>query len=342
MYCHHFGFHQPPFKITPDPALFFPGGNRGAVLDALIYAIGRGEGIVKVVGEVGSGKTMLCRMLEREIPDNCEVIYLANPNLSPEEILPAIAYELKLAIPLGATKPMVMHQLHDYLLAKHADNRRVVMFVEEAQGMPLATLEEIRLLSNLETAQDKLLQNRAVRPARTRCQARPARDSPAQRTHHVSLSAGAVHAPRNPRLPERAAACVRLSRSGTVHTWRDPRTHAALAGPAAPNQRAGRQGLARSVFERRRARAAGSRRARGRRQRIHGGPARLRRSSLVGVVDCLPYRRHGLRLAVAAAGRTGDRSGRPPAVVPAPGSTLARGPRRPCAIPISPACRSPR
>jgi len=158
MYCHHFGFHQTPFKITPDPALFFPGGNRGAVLDALIYAIGRGEGIIKVVGEVGSGKTMLCRMLEREIPDNCEVIYLANPNLSPEEILPAIAYELNLAIPAGATKPMVMHQLHDYLLAKHADNRRVVMFVEEAQGMPLATLEEIRLLSNLETAQDKLLQ----------------------------------------------------------------------------------------------------------------------------------------------------------------------------------------
>ncbi len=158
MYCQHFGFHKSPFKITPDPELFFPGGNRGAVLDALIYAISRGEGIVKVVGEVGSGKTMLCRMLAREIPANCEMIYLANPNLGPDEILPAIAYELKLALPPGATKPMVMHALHDYLLAKHADNRRVVMFVEEAQGMPLATLEELRLLSNLETAQDKLLQ----------------------------------------------------------------------------------------------------------------------------------------------------------------------------------------
>ncbi len=158
MYCQHFGFHKSPFKITPDPELFFPGGNRGAVLDALIYALSRGEGIVKVVGEVGSGKTMLCRMLAREIPANCEMIYLANPNLGPDEILPAIAYELKLKLPPGATKPMVMHALHDYLLAKHADNRRVVMFVEEAQGMPLATLEELRLLSNLETAQDKLLQ----------------------------------------------------------------------------------------------------------------------------------------------------------------------------------------
>ncbi len=158
MYCHHFGFQRPPFRITPDPELFFPGGNRGAVLDALIYAISRGEGMVKVVGEVGSGKTMLCRMLEREIPPNCEVIYLANPNLAPDEILPAIAFELKLALPTDASKPMLLHLLHDYLLAKHADNRRVVMFVEEAQCMPLATLEEIRLLSNLETAQDKLLQ----------------------------------------------------------------------------------------------------------------------------------------------------------------------------------------
>lgn len=158
MYCHHFGFHRPPFRITPDPELFFPGGNRGAVLDALIYAISRGEGMVKVVGEVGSGKTMLCRMLEREIPDNCEVIYLANPNLAPDEILPAIAFELKITVPQNAGKPMLLHLLHDYLLAKHADNRRVVMFVEEAQCMPLATLEEIRLLSNLETAEDKLLQ----------------------------------------------------------------------------------------------------------------------------------------------------------------------------------------
>ena len=66
MYYEYFGLKQPPFKITPDTSLFFPGGNRGAVLEALIYAITEGEGIVKVVGEVGSGKTMLCRMLELE------------------------------------------------------------------------------------------------------------------------------------------------------------------------------------------------------------------------------------------------------------------------------------
>ena len=158
MYCTHFGFDQSPFRITPDPAFFFPGGNRGAVLDALLYAITRGEGIVKVVGEVGSGKTMLCRMLEREMPPRCELIYLANPNLNPEEILPAIACELKLPRVAGTGKAELLHQIHDHLLARHADNRRVVMFVEEAQCMPPATLEEIRLLSNLETSHDKLLQ----------------------------------------------------------------------------------------------------------------------------------------------------------------------------------------
>jgi MSHA biogenesis protein MshM len=158
MYSQHFGLAKTPFRITPDPEMFFPGGNRGAVLDALVYAISRGEGIVKVVGEVGSGKTMLCRMLERELPDHCEIIYLANPRLEPDEILHAIAVELELPVPATATKPEALRALHDYLLTRHAANRRVVMFVEEAQGTPLATLEEIRLLSNLETSQDKLLQ----------------------------------------------------------------------------------------------------------------------------------------------------------------------------------------
>lgn len=158
MYSQHFGLAKSPFRITPDPEMFFPGGNRGAVLDALVYAVSRGEGIVKVVGEVGSGKTMLCRMLERELPDHCEIIYLANPRLEPEEILHAIAIELELPLAPTATRVEALRALHDYLLTRHAANRRVVMFVEEAQSMPLATLEEIRLLSNLETSQEKLLQ----------------------------------------------------------------------------------------------------------------------------------------------------------------------------------------
>jgi type II secretory pathway predicted ATPase ExeA len=158
MYYSHFGLKQPPFKITPNTEFFFSGGNRGAVLDALVYAITSGEGIIKVVGEVGSGKTMLCRMLESLLPETVERVYLANPSVAPEDILHAIAFELQLELPPEADRLQVMQTLQNHLIERHAQGHQVVIFVEEAQGMPLATLEEIRLLSNLETKNDKLLQ----------------------------------------------------------------------------------------------------------------------------------------------------------------------------------------
>ncbi len=158
MYEDYFGLERPPFKITPDTSLFFEGGKRGDILAALVYAIHRGEGIIKVVGEVGSGKTMLCRMLQLKLPDSVEIVYIANPSVSPEDILFVIAHELSLPVSKQATKHEVMHQLQDYLLKRHMENKQVVLFIEEAQGMPLDTLEEIRLLSNLETDQNKLLQ----------------------------------------------------------------------------------------------------------------------------------------------------------------------------------------
>jgi type II secretory pathway predicted ATPase ExeA len=158
MYNEYFGLTQAPFRITPDTALFYTGGGRGDVLDALVYAITSGEGIVKVVGEVGTGKTMLCRMLEERLPDNVQIAYLANPSLTPEDILHAVALELELDVNGDANRLQVMHHLQETLLARHANNQRVVVLVEEAQSMPVDTLEEIRLLSNLETKNEKLLQ----------------------------------------------------------------------------------------------------------------------------------------------------------------------------------------
>ena len=158
MYYEHFGLTQAPFKITPNTDFFFTGGNRGPVLEALIYAITHGEGIVKVSGEVGSGKTMLCNMLQNRLPDNVESVYLANPSVGPDEVLHAIAFELQLGLDRNADRLEVMHALQDYLVQRHAEGKRVVVFIEESQSMPLATLEEIRLLSNLETRTDKLLQ----------------------------------------------------------------------------------------------------------------------------------------------------------------------------------------
>ncbi|MBT6456678.1 MAG: AAA family ATPase, partial [Gammaproteobacteria bacterium] len=158
MYEEYFGLKRSPFRITPDTSLFYDGGHRGDILGALVYAVHRGEGIIKVVGEVGSGKTMLCRMLQLELPESIEIIYIANPSVSAEDILYVIASELKFDIARDASKHEVVSMLHHYLLEKHAEDKQVVLFVEEAQGMPLETLEEIRLLSNLETDQHKLLQ----------------------------------------------------------------------------------------------------------------------------------------------------------------------------------------
>lgn len=160
MYLEYYSLERPPFKITPDPSLFYTGGanGRGVVLEALLYAISSGEGILKVVGEVGSGKTMLCRMLEERLPESVEIVYLANPNLSPHDILYAIAFELKLPVDHSTQRLVLMQHLQEYLLQQHAANKSVLVIIEEAQSMPLETLEEVRLFSNLETHQNKLMQ----------------------------------------------------------------------------------------------------------------------------------------------------------------------------------------
>ena len=157
MYLQHFGLDQPPFRITPDTRVFYPGGERGAVLEGLGWAIENGEGIVKVVGEVGSGKTMLCRMLAQGLPARIDVVYLVNPDLGAQEVVPALARELGLELD-ASDRLAQQHALHDELVARHARGRQVVVLIEEAQNMPLATLEALRLLSNLETDDAKLLQ----------------------------------------------------------------------------------------------------------------------------------------------------------------------------------------
>jgi type II secretory pathway predicted ATPase ExeA len=157
MYEAHFGLQESPFGITPNPAFFYSGNTRGEILQGLLYVVAHGEGIIKVTGEVGSGKTMLCRMLEEQLPPHIEAIYLVNPSLSPLEVLFAIAGELGLN-PDGKRSDEVLRELHADLIAKYSAGKQVVLLVEEAQAMPLDTLEEIRLLTNLETARHKLLQ----------------------------------------------------------------------------------------------------------------------------------------------------------------------------------------
>ncbi len=157
MYLSHFGLNRFPFGMTPDPGFFFTGNKRGEILEALVYAVVKGDGIVKVTGEVGSGKTMLCRMLESHLPDHIDIIYLVNPTLTAEQVVYAIGGELGLPVE-GKRIDEVIRMLQAKLIGKHIEGRQVVLLVEEAQAMSLQTLEEIRLFSNLETAHHKLLQ----------------------------------------------------------------------------------------------------------------------------------------------------------------------------------------
>jgi type II secretory pathway predicted ATPase ExeA len=158
MYLKYYGLAKQPFTITPDTDLFFSGNERGAALEALLFTINSGCGITKVIGEVGTGKTLLCRMLANQLPLHVDVVYLANPSLSPEDMLHALAIELGLSLPPQASKLVVIQLLTHTLLDKHTQGRQVVALIEEAQCMSIDSLEEIRLLSNLETNQHKLLQ----------------------------------------------------------------------------------------------------------------------------------------------------------------------------------------
>ena len=158
MYLNHFGLTEAPFRITPHTDFFFSGANRGATLEALLYAITQDEGIVKVTGEVGSGKTMLCRVLIERLPPEVETVYLANPSLEREEILQAILDDLKFTVAGEQRASQLLRTLQEHLIALYGAGKRVVLLIDEAHAMPPETLEQIRLLSNLESNRHKLLQ----------------------------------------------------------------------------------------------------------------------------------------------------------------------------------------
>jgi type II secretory pathway predicted ATPase ExeA len=157
MYHAHFGLTEAPFRITPHTDFFFAGARRGATLQALIYAITHDEGIVKVGGEVGTGKTMLCRMLMEQLPPTVVTVYLANPLLARGDILYAIADELDCTLPPGRSSA-ALRALQAHLIRLYGEGKQVVLLVDEAHAMPADTLEEIRLLSNLESQRHKLMQ----------------------------------------------------------------------------------------------------------------------------------------------------------------------------------------
>ena len=157
MYLEHFGLSAPPFRITPHPEFFFEGAHRGEILTALIYAIEAGEGLMTVTGEVGSGKTMLCRVLAEHLPAQIDTVYLTNPSLSADELLLTIAEDLGARLDTTRSGSRV-RQLQNILIERYAAGHQVVVLIDEAHAMPNESLEEVRLLSNLDHGHHKLLQ----------------------------------------------------------------------------------------------------------------------------------------------------------------------------------------
>lgn len=156
LYLDHFGLSKPPFEITPDLDFFFSGGRRGDILSALLHVASHDEGIITLVAEVGSGKTLLARLMISRLGTEVCAVYLANPCFSRDEIIVAIARDLGLTNLSGSIEGKLA-ALQQELLHRHAAGQRVLLVIDEAHAMPVESLEEVRLLSNLETGQHKLV-----------------------------------------------------------------------------------------------------------------------------------------------------------------------------------------
>ncbi len=159
MYESHFGFAELPFSNTPDPRFFYQGSRHEEALAHLLFGVRQYGGFVQLTGEVGTGKTICCRYLLEHLPEGVDVAFVFNPSLNPEELLATLCDELGVAYstPHPDRKALV-DALHCHLLQAHAEGRRTVLIVDEAQGLSVEALEQVRLLTNLETAKHKLLQ----------------------------------------------------------------------------------------------------------------------------------------------------------------------------------------
>lgn len=159
MYEEYFGLKKKPFSIVPDPGYFYMSSGHREALAHLLYGINSDGGFVLLTGEVGAGKTTVARRLLQLMPEEAEVAFILNPKLTPEELLATICNELGIAYPEGTTSIKVLvARISDYLLRIHQEGRRAIVIIEEAQNLNLEALEQIRLLTNLETHSQKLLQ----------------------------------------------------------------------------------------------------------------------------------------------------------------------------------------
>ena len=158
MYASYFGLSDNPFAITPDPRFLFLSARHTEALAHLLYGVTESGGFIQLTGEVGTGKTTLVRTLLEKLPDNVDAALVINPRVSVLEFLRSICRELDVGWKPAQTPQDLIDALNAHLLAAHAKSRRVVLIIDEAQGLSAEVLEQVRLLTNLETREQKLLQ----------------------------------------------------------------------------------------------------------------------------------------------------------------------------------------
>ncbi|GAB2871779.1 ExeA family protein [Pseudoduganella ginsengisoli] len=159
MYTQFFQLKQSPFSIAPDPRYLYMSERHREALAHLLYGVGSGGGFVLLTGEIGAGKTTVCRCFMEQIPANCELGYIFNPRLTVEELLQSVCEEFRIAMPEGLhSVKSYIDAINRHLLASHAAGRNNVLIIDEAQNLSPPVLEQLRLLTNLETSERKLLQ----------------------------------------------------------------------------------------------------------------------------------------------------------------------------------------
>ncbi len=158
MYLYHFGLTELPFTLTPNTSFFLALEPHNEALAVLMTALKTGEGFIKVIGEVGTGKTLLCRKLLNEIPEHFVTAYIPNPYLNPDELRRAVAIELGVKQAQRMSVQLLTQRIQNRLLELHSKGHSVVLILDEAQALPEESLEALRLFTNLETESRKLLQ----------------------------------------------------------------------------------------------------------------------------------------------------------------------------------------
>ena len=153
MYLDYFGLKERPFSIAPDPRYLYMSERHREALAHLLYGVSGQGGFIVLTGEVGTGKTTICRCFLNQVPANTDVAFIINPKLSARELMASICDELNITYPPSASIKILNDVINQYLLAAHADNRHTVLIIDEAQNLRIDVLEQLRLLTNLETSE---------------------------------------------------------------------------------------------------------------------------------------------------------------------------------------------